>query len=282
MGSIFQQCYRQACQLELRAIKPGNVGYHADGHGMRVEQFESSAEVSASELFNSYESVGERIYHAVKATHEAVGDNTNLGIILLSAPIVHALAEATTAKCVKNLPEKLAHVLTALSIEDAKYTYKAIQLAMPGGMGKVKDQDIANEPTVTLLRAMQMSANNDRIAHQYAHQYDDVFAHNLPTYMQYLSKWGNAQWATTAVFLSQWLRVPDSLIIRKNGLLKAQEISDMIAPLANRVLASEDPTDHVSDLLSLDNELKEVGINPGTTADITVVTLFVALLESHA
>ena len=54
----------------------------------------------------------------------------------------------------------------------------------------------------------------------------------------------------------------------------------MIAPLANRVLASMDPTDHVSDLLSLDNELKQAGINPGTTADITVATVFVAMLES--
>jgi len=43
------------------------------------------------------------------------------------------------------------------------------------------------------------------------------------------------------------------------------------------VLASEDPTDYVSDLLSLDSELKQSGINPGTTADITVATLFVAM-----
>ena len=122
-----------------------------------------------------------------------------------------------------------------------------------------------------------MSALNDRIAYQYAHQYEDIFVHNLPIYQSYLEKWGSSQWATTALFLSQWLRVPDTLIIRKKGLLKAREISDMIAPLASRVLASEDPTDYVSDLLSLDSELKQSGINPGTTADITVATLFVAM-----
>jgi len=275
--SNYQQYYQQACQLELRAIKPGNVGYHANGHGMHVEQFEISAEVSAEALFKPCSSVGERIYKAVKATHEAVGDNTNLGIILLIAPIVEVLERFP--EYVDMRPE-LAKVLSTLSITDAKYAYQSIQLAMPGGMGKVDNQDVAKEPSVTLLEAMQMSAQHDRIAFQYANQYEDIFDHNLPIYRQYLAQWGSQQWAATAVFLSQWLRLPDTLIIRKKGLLKAQEISDMIAPLANRVLASRDPTDHVSDLLSLDNELKQAEINPGTTADITVATVFVALLES--
>ena len=271
-----QQCYLEACRLELRAIKPGNVGYHADGHGMRVEQFESSAEVSAEALFSPSQCVGERVYNAVKATHEAVADNTNLGIILLAAPMIEALAVRSNNAI---LQDSLQDVLAALSLQDAKYVYRAIQLAMPGGMGRVDEQDVANEPTVTLLEAMQMSADKDRIAYQYAHKYADIFEHNLPTYKQYLQRWESPQWATTAIFLSQWLRVPDSLIIRKKGLLKAREISDMIAPLASQVLASEDPTDYVSDLLSLDNELKQVGINPGTTADITVATIFIAMLE---
>ncbi len=274
---INQRYYQQACQLELRAIKPGNVGYHADGHGMRVEQFEISAQTSSEALFESSSCVGERIFKAVKATHEAVGDNTNLGIILLIAPIVEVLEQVAEYA---DLRLKLAKVLSTLSITDAKYAYQAIQLATPGGMGKVDNQDVASEPTVTLLEAMQMSAQHDRIAFQYANQYEDIFDHNLPIYRQYLAQWGSRQWAVTAVFLNQWLRVPDTLIIRKKGLLKAQEISDMIAPLANRVLASRDPTDHVSDLLSLDNELKQAGINPGTTADITVATVFVAMLES--
>lgn len=274
---IYQQYYQQACQLELHAIKPGNVGYHADGHGMRVEQFEISAKVSSEALFGSSSCVGERIYKAVKATQDAIGDNTNLGIILLIAPIVEALNDTTEHT---DLRLKLAKVLSKLSIIDAKYAYQAIQLAMPGGMGKVDNQDVAKEPSVTLLEAMQMSAQHDRIAFQYANQYEDIFEHNLPIYRQYLAQWRSQQWAATAVFFSQWLRVPDTLIIRKKGLLKAQEISDMIAPLANRVLASRDPTDHVSDLLSLDNELKQAEINPGTTADITVATVFVAMLES--
>ena len=274
---VYQQSYQQACLLELKAIKPGNVGYHSDGHGMRVEQFEISAIESSNGLFKPCSCIGERILNAVQATHEAVGDNTNLGIILLSAPIVDVLQKGVTYA---QLRQDLSHVLRALSVQDAQYAYRAIQLALPGGMGKVENQDVANKPSVTLFEAMQMAADKDRVAYQYTHQYEDIFEHNLPIYWRYVEKWGSPQWATTAVFLSQWVRQPDSLIIRKKGLLKAREISDMIAPLADQVLASEDPADYVSDLLSLDNELKQAGINPGTTADITVATLFVAMLES--
>ncbi len=278
-ASAYIQCYKQACLLELRAIKPGNVGYHSSGHGMSVEQFELSAQVSAEPLFSDSEGVGERVLKAVNATHDAVADNTNLGIILLTAPIAEVLVNTGYSN---KLRDYLKEVLSSLSVNDAKHCYKAIQRAMPGGMGKVDEQDISNEPTVSLFKAMQMSADKDRISYQYANGFSDIFEHNLPIYKEYLGKWGSPEWATTAVFLSQWLREPDSLIIRKNSLLKAREISDMIAPLANQVLASRDPTDHISGLLSLDGELKNAGINPGTTADITVVTLFVAMLERQA
>ncbi len=274
----YQELYQQACLLELKAIKPGNVGYHADGHGMKVEQFEISAAESALGLFEANLSVGERIYNAVNKTHHAVGDNTNLGIVLLCAPIAAALEFGNDPK---QLRSRLEKILEQLTLADAEFAYRAIRLMMPGGMGEVEEQDITSQPTVTLLEAMQIAADKDRIAYQYACKYDDIFAHNLPIYWRYLEKWHSAQWAATAVYLSQWLRVPDSLIIRKKGLLKAREISDMIAPLAGSVLASEDPTDYVSELLSLDNDLKRAGINPGTTADITVVTLFVAMLESE-
>ena len=276
-AEIFQQYYQQACLLELRALKPGNVGYHSDGHGMTVNHFESSANASAVPLFTPSLDVGGRILAAVQATQAAVADNTNLGIILLVAPIAETLLAYGYNDHFRG---NLAKVLANLSIEDAKHCYKAIQLAMPGGMGEVDQQDISSDPNVSLLEAMRLAAEHDRIAYLYTHDYEDIFEHNLPIYREYKDKWGSSEWAATAVFLSQWLRVADSLIIRKKGILKAREISDMIAPLANQVLASSDPAEYKSGLLSLDGDLKNVGINPGTTADITVATLFVAILES--
>ena len=271
-----QEYYRAACQLELRALKPGNVGYHAGGHGMQVEQFERSAEASAPALFEADINVGERILRAVKATREQVGDNTNLGIILLVAPIAQALINSASKQ---RLQDSLEDVLQNLTVEDAVNCYQAINIAEPGGMGEVADQDLSQTPSVTLLQAMKLAAEHDQIAQEYVTNYQNTFRYNLDLYVDYTNRWGHPEWAATAVFLSQLLRQPDSLIIRKKGLLKAQEISDMIAPLANQVLAASDPSRFKNELLSLDGQLKTAGINPGTTADITVATLFVAKLD---
>ncbi|MEM8844538.1 MAG: triphosphoribosyl-dephospho-CoA synthase [Pseudomonadota bacterium] len=272
----YQESYLHACQLELHALKPGNVGYHADGHGMKVQQFELSAEVSAKALFIEDTSVGEKILNAVQATHDHVGDNTNLGIILLIAPIVHALIEFSSHE---SLEGNLQQVLKDLTIDDAINCYRAINIAAPGGMGEVEDGDLSQVPKVTLLEAMNLAAKRDQIAQEYISNYHNILHHNLDVFINYLERWESAEWATTAVYLSQLLRHPDSLIIRKKGLLKAREISDMIAPLADQVLAASDPQRFKHELLSLDGQLKTTGINPGTTADITVATLFVAKLD---
>ena len=244
---------------------------------MTVSQFQMSAAASAGPLFGAGGGVGTRILRAIQATREEVGDNTNLGIVMLVAPIAEVLCKNGYSN---NLQKSVQIQLESLTLDDARNAYKAIQIAMPGGMGQVEHEDVSNDPTVTLLEAMHMSADQDQIAEQYSTGYKGIFEHNLPIYREFLDKWGSLEWATTAVFLSQWLRQPDSLIIRKKGLLKAREINDMIAPLASQVLASKDPMEYKPSLLSLDSELKKIGINPGTTADLTVATLFVAMLES--
>ena len=272
-----QRCYRQACLLELDALKPGNVSIYAEGHGMTVEQFRISAGVSAPALFSASGGVGERILKACQATHQAVAENTNLGIILLAAPIAEAIIQY---RSMDNLSRHLERILAGLSIDDAKQCYQAIRIAAPGGMGRIEDQDIAGVPGISLLEAMRRSAKIDRIGYQYSHCFEDIFLYNLPVYRTYVKKWSSPPWAASAVFFSQWLRTPDSLIIRKQGLLKAREISDMIAPLANQVLMSDEPMQYKAELLALDKDLKKLGINPGASADLTVATLFVAMLES--
>ena len=86
------QAYKNACMAELQALKPGNVHVFSDGHGMTIHDFIKSADVSADIITRPDSSVGERIYFAVEATQNAVGLNTNLGLILLCAPLIHAAA----------------------------------------------------------------------------------------------------------------------------------------------------------------------------------------------
>ncbi|MSS76409.1 MAG: triphosphoribosyl-dephospho-CoA synthase, partial [Methyloglobulus sp.] len=155
------ELYRQACEIELQAFKPGNVSVYAEGHDMTVGDFRISAEVSAKPLCNPAYSLGEKIFHAVKATRDAVGCNTNLGIILLCAPLIQA---ATAVNSDSTLRHALSQVLAATTIKDADWVFKAIALAAPGGLGEADEQDVHNPATVTLTQAMQIAAGKDRIA----------------------------------------------------------------------------------------------------------------------
>ena len=87
---IIRGAYEKACRLEIEALKPGNVHVFGDGHRMTAEQFLTSARVSAMPLSNPGLAIGRRILEAVHATRSAVGTNTNLGIVLLCAPLMRA------------------------------------------------------------------------------------------------------------------------------------------------------------------------------------------------
>ncbi len=119
--------FRAACREEIEAPKPGNVHIFAGGHNMEAAHFLMSADVSAGPIAAGA-SVGARILAAVEASFAAVGMNTNLGIILLCAPL------AAAAERRGDLRRALADVLVGLDREDAAHVFRAIALASPGGL----------------------------------------------------------------------------------------------------------------------------------------------------
>ena len=77
-----------ACIWEAMARKVGNVHRFADFPTTSAVDFLVSAAAIAPYLWErSQIRVGYRIHHAVAATTAAVGQNTNLGMILLLAPL---------------------------------------------------------------------------------------------------------------------------------------------------------------------------------------------------
>ena len=114
------EAFKAACSDELDALKPGNVHVFAAGHRMTVEQFVRSADAAASPLTAPGARVGNRIFNAVEATFAAVGANTNLGIILLCAPLA-AAAEGSP----RDLRPALADVLDKLDVDDASLTFRS-------------------------------------------------------------------------------------------------------------------------------------------------------------
>lgn len=271
-----QQVYLAACEAELQAFKPGNVSVHSEGHDMTVEDFRHSAQASAGPLCDPGLSLGEKIFRAVKATREAVGCNTNLGIVLLAAPLLHT---CLVGRPDQSLRERLQAVLDNTTREDADWVYQAIRLAAPGGLGESADQDVHTKPEVTLLEAMRLAAHRDRIAWQYTNSYVDVFDLAIPRYHTGLLMWRDEALATVAVFAALLKAIPDSHIERKFGTRFTRMVTDKITLVDQALSVPGDPGQILQVLQEVDAEFKAVGINPGTTADLTVACLLMTRLE---
>ncbi|MFC7400486.1 triphosphoribosyl-dephospho-CoA synthase [Chelatococcus sp. GCM10030263] len=264
-SSVIARLYRKACLAELAALKPGNVHVFAEGHGMTVADFEASANASAEPLARTGARIGERVLDAVEATVARLGMNTNLGILLLSAPI------AAAAERPGELRANLGATLDSLDVADAAKVYAAIRRASPGGLGRSESHDVAEPPRVTLREAMAAAAGRDRIARAYVTGFEDLFAVGLPALHEAEGRGPAEPWTVTAVYLAFLAAVPDSHIARKFGAETAERIRERAAAIA---AGSELGPANGDALLAFDAELKGEGINPGTSADFTVATIF--------
>jgi triphosphoribosyl-dephospho-CoA synthase len=261
--------FKRACLAELDALKPGNVHAHAGGHRLTVEQFVRSAEVAAAPLAETGARVGQRILGAVEATLAAVGTNTNLGIILLCAPLA-AAAERGEA----GLRSALAAVLDDLDTADAGLAFRAIVRALPAGLGHVERNDVARPAQVTLKEAMADAADRDRIARQYVTAYADVFDGGLPGLATAAARGLAPEWAVTWIYLGFLADFPDSHLVRKYGTGVAADVQACATKFRAALQATRDPSHLTDELLAWDAALKARDINPGTSADLTVATLF--------
>ncbi|KQT69993.1 MULTISPECIES: triphosphoribosyl-dephospho-CoA synthase [unclassified Aureimonas] len=262
--------YIAACEAELDALKPGNVHRIAGGHRMEVEAFETSARVSAPHITGESRSLGRRVLGAVRATREAVGENTNLGILLLCAPL------AMAAERGGDLRAGVAEALAGLTSADAADVFAAIALASPGGLGSAENADVREPPNVGLLDAMRIAAPRDRIARAYTDALADVFAIGLPS----LAGSERPDLApATRCFLAFAARFPDSHIARKYGSERAELIRGRFETLTKQLKANANPETARAALLDLDHALKSEGVNPGTSADFTVASIFAMSLS---
>jgi triphosphoribosyl-dephospho-CoA synthase len=270
--------YVQACELELQTFKPGNVSVYADGHDMVVDDFRLSAQVSAKSITNSNYSLGEKIYYAVQHTREVVGCNTNLGILLLAAPLFEAVKYLPA---VNSLQKAVERVLSETTIADANWVFKAIALANPGGLGCSGQQDVHGEASVSLVEAMDLAKDKDRIAVQYATGYKDVFNLSILMYNSAISRSCDPRMASLSVYVGLLSHFPDSHIERKYGGKYSEMVKNKMKELSIRLLESNRLSLFEDALYEIDSEFKELGINPGTTADLTVATLLAVFIQDH-
>jgi triphosphoribosyl-dephospho-CoA synthase len=244
---------------------------------MQAAQFIDSAEAAAPALFARGARVGTRILDAVTRTQQVAGCNTNLGIVLLVAPLAAALEPLsdTAPLDAARWQASVENVLSRLDVDDARAAYRAIALANPGGLGDAPEQSVHAPPTVDLREAMSLAAERDSIARQYANGFADIFGLGLGAIAQ--SHCSTPTAITLDVFLTFLGAWPDSHILRKHGVAVAQSVTREARERHAQWLGADTPA-HAAQLDAWDAELKAQGVNPGTSADLSVATLFVAAL----
>lgn len=269
--------YKTACMAELQALKPGNVHVFADGHGMAVYDFIESAKVTAGIIVRPDLTLGERIFYATEATKNAVGQNTNLGVLLLCVPILVAAQQQEQYQS-QTLVNSLHCTLTGLTVNDAEYVSRAIVLANPGGLGNAVQYDVRETPAVDLLTMMRSAQDKDLIAWQYANGFNTIIEFGLAHYADAMLKWQNPAWSTTALYLAFLAHYPDTHVARKYGVAFAENLRQEAAEYEAMHRLAENPKLVQKKLLDWDTSLKQLGINPGTSADLTVATLLLQAL----
>lgn len=267
--------YVAACRQEIEALKPGNVHVFADGHRMSAQQFLDSARVSATPLTDPALPVGRRILEAVRTTRQAAGTNTNLGILLLGAPLVKA------AGMDGDLRANLTAVLRDMTMDDARAVFEAIVIASPGGLGSAESHDVRDAPAVPLLDAMREAAGRDMIARQYVTDFSDVFDAGIGAYEAALARGESGMWPTVFAYMTFLAGFPDSHVARKHGVDVAEAVRREAIAIKTALDDADDEDARIHLLMEFDTSLKQRGINPGTSADLTVACLLVHNLRSE-
>src|SRR6266567_936614 len=207
-----------ACLLEVSAPKPGNVSPFAGFRDASYEDFLASAAAIGPALTAAAErSLGATIRAAVEATARWAPSNTNLGLVLLLAPLARAALTPGGA----SLRARLAATLAATTVADARDAYAAIRLAAPRGLGRAPDQDVAGTPSATLRDVMALAVERDAIAREYASDFRSTFELGAPALRGALADRLSWRDAVVETYLTLLAAAPDTHIARKLGVAAA-------------------------------------------------------------
>jgi len=264
---------RAACLTEANAPKAGNVHPSASFDDLCYDDFVASANAVAPILARQDLSVGRRILSAVEETQRVVGKNTNLGIVLLLTPLASVQSNVL-------LKQGIGDVLANCKTSDSECVFQAIQISQAGGLGKVDDHDVTDQPQLPLVDVMRMAEDRDLIARQYTSQFELVLGDGMRWLQAELDKQNSLCDAVLGLQLQLMAQYPDTLIARKCGITTALESSER----AHEVLSLTWHSDMArAQFEEFDQWLRADGHrrNPGTTADIVCAILFAYMRENR-
>jgi triphosphoribosyl-dephospho-CoA synthase len=266
-----------ACIWEATAPKPGNVHPDASFADATYDQFIAAA-VAVGPVVERAATVGvgRTVLDAVRATREVVGTNTNLGTLLLIAPLAAVPDEV-------RLDQGIAAVLSRLTHQDTRDVYEAIRISAASGLGRTAEADVFDDPpgNLQLVEAMRLAADRDLVARQYTNEFADVFTGPSEWIADRIDRGSTLSRAIVHAHIRQLSEWGDSLIARKCG----SKLSDQAQERAAVALAACDAVEEAFQcaIAELDLWLRADGHrrNPGTTADFIAASLFVLLREGR-
>ena len=245
--------------------------------------------------------IGRLIEKAVKLQMQAhSAGNTHLGVIMLFIPVASSIPLWTASSGdVRDLGEALIEVLASTTSADANALMKAIRLIKPSGLGRppkgLPDALKKHKTDMTLYEVLKASSKWDGVSEELVTGLRTSISVGLPFLVKTFEETKDPNVAIVHCFLKLLSHKPDTLIARNVGLAKAPHASiDKAVKLgmeeAKRVSMKAKEALEAGGLLSakgreliesLDRELEAKGPthNPGTTADLTATSIFLALLS---
>jgi len=269
-----------AMALEVSGTpKPGNIDRDHDYVGTKYEDFIASA-IGVYPVMEKACSTGGIGSLILEASGESVrwqgGGNTHFGAYILLFPLIKAAMRGP----VELLKENAIEIVKESTIQDAVDFYRAFSMvevrmkdkeALTSGE---KELDVGNDSSleeldrrgITLYDILQISAKNDMVAREWVEGFRRSFmaAEKIAS----KRKTGTMNDATVLSYLELISEEPDTFIAKKYDLDKALYVQGLAVDVLERRMT----------LNELSHRLYVEKINPGSTADIVIAGIFIALL----
>ncbi len=281
LPSYLARCAVLAMALEVSGTpKPGNIDRDHDYVGTKYEDFLAAAigVFPVLEKGCKEDSIGRLI---LEASEECVrwqrGGNTHFGAYILLFPLL----KAASAGQLSDLRSNVVNIVKETTVEDAVDFYRAfsmveVHIKASGDLNsKEKSLDVSDESSfeqirsqgLTLFDIMSISSKNDMVAQEWV----DGFSRSFKAAEKLLKKRQSSTMndATVLTFVELLAEEPDTLVVKKYDTNKAIYVQGLAL----------DVLEHRMTLNELSNRLYVEKINPGSTADIIIAGIFIALLN---
>lgn len=299
-ASYIARCIQLAMVMEVSAYpKPGNVDRNHDYEDTRFEHFLASAVSIHPVMENAAKSktgVGSLIHSAVRESAKwHNGGNTHFGAFILLVPLAMAAGDILHKKHEFTIEELVscAHdIVKKTNVQDAIEFYRSFETAKVR-VNPVDEFDLQDssslgsldEENTTLYDLMEISRSYDLIADEWVSGFERCAncGETIINFMGSTNKFGEPKLDVNDVVVYAFLKIlsenRDTFIQTKFD----ETTADYVSGRARDILLEFKPQRSGFDAVRLaveefDDELLSKGINPGSTADIVIAGLFIALL----